>query len=76
MESDRMLAEIMKTSCSSYRGILPAELMKKRGLAIIPVKCSVRYPKTFYYQVIFRNASKSENNFLRAYNKRSIDTTF
>lgn len=49
---------------------------KKRGMAIIPMKCSVRYTKVFYYQVIFRNTSKSENNLLSLYNKRSIDTNF
>ena len=49
--------------------------IRKRGIAIIPVKCSVKYPKTFYYQVIFRNAFKSEH-FLRDYDERSIDTNF
>lgn len=45
-------------------------------MAIIPMKCLVRYPKTFYYQVIFRNASKSENNLLRPYNKKYFGTNF
>jgi aldehyde oxidase len=28
---------------------------KKRGIAIIPMKFSVGFPKTFYYQVIIGN---------------------